>query len=95
MPLSHAVQVADPEVENVPAVQSLQLDAPVSDHVPPSHLEHALLAAPEYEPALHAVHEPAPDPENVPARQLTHVAALLFDHVPPSHLAHALLAASE
>ena len=45
LPASQMVHEAAPLAEKRPAVQSMQLDAASFDHVPLSHLEHALLPA--------------------------------------------------
>ena len=60
MPLLHTVHDAEPVVENLPASQEVQFDAPSSDHLPPSHFVHALLAASEKVPLLQTVHVAAP-----------------------------------
>ena len=65
------MHVSWPEPEYVPASQSVHEDAVVLDHVPPSHLEHALLpSSSEYLPASHDVHAEDELPLYQPARHV-------------------------
>ena len=68
-----SVHALAPEPDDLPAVHAthaMQSLALVFDHVPPSHLVHALLAGSEKVPLPHATHEPAPVFEYVPPTQL-------------------------
>ena len=49
-----------PEPDDLPAVHATHVSALVFDHVPPSHLVHALLAGSEKVPLPHGMHSAAP-----------------------------------